>query len=189
MPGPPMHALTLPTGFKNDFSPNVLPPLLTPVSPDCTGGHPAGGGGGALCSVVWSQPYPQDGRWQSLSSPSRAPSGSVRQEWGRWGAPSGWAAWEPGQKSLLGPQGLDGVECLGSIRGLGSWPRGGAGPGGDALGTCCVTRACPVPSSGLVCTGLPSAFPVLPLNSRRSQEVLSALSCPCQLLRARDTPT
>lgn len=110
VPGPPMHALTLPMDFKNDFSPNVLPPLLTPVSPDCTGGHPAGGGGGALCSVVWSQPYPQDGRSQSLSSPSRAPSGSVRQEWGR----QGWGGGGGGGSQWLGSLGARPEELVGA---------------------------------------------------------------------------
>lgn len=47
-----------------------------------------------------------------MLGPGRAPS----LEWmvGLWG---GWAAWEPGQESLLGSQGLDGAGVLAVFQG------------------------------------------------------------------------
>ena len=68
------------------------------------------------------------------------------------------ASWPGGSRVVGRCSGTEEPRVLGR-------PRRGAGLGGDTLATCCVTWACPVPSSGLSCIVFSSAFPVPSLQT------------------------
>lgn len=190
----PSQALTtLSTGFENDVFSHVLPPLPTPGWPVCTGGHPPGAGRwgqGRWCSVLSGLVSAVSSRWQAAVplQPRRGTLPAGEAGMGQTGgAPSGGAAWAPGQKSLLRASGP-------------GWSGGSAQPLGPGLsakgrrrprGRCPGSLLCAPPCLGLPLASLPGAPQCLPallwfqgVRGRPRGAVL-----PCLRLQAWEPPT